>query len=689
MNRSIPHFCPKTTGTLLGLSLFWVVILMVINLITTPAYSQDVIWGVTAFGGTYNRGTLFKIASDSTDFTVVKHFEPFPDGSYPNQLLEGSDGNLYGLTTTDGGNGGGTIFKIDTNGTGFTILHTFNGSGGSGPEGLIESRDGNLYGSTYEGGAYGFGTIFKITTNGMAFSVLHSFNGLEGNGPLGSLLEGSDGNLYGCTYKGGLKGVGTIFKISTDGTAFTMLKSFNGAPDGATPFGGLIEVRDGNLYGMTSGGGITNDGTIFKITFDGSDFAILHSFKDALDGKFPIGKLLEARNSNLYGITGTGGVYTGGTFFKINSDGTGFTALRHFIPEIDGFQSLGSPIEAEDGNVYGTTQNGGISGGGTFFKLAADGSSLTILKNFSDLNYIDGVSPSNLVIQKDKILLPALQINFQNQYSKTPQNWIKDYGLPFREKSVADSTLIYGWKQRSDGMPIDLSVGGPFPGNGRWRPAPADPLLATLMHMQGDDVKNFRGVTEEAYWEMQVGNGEYRVIVSVGDGTRHTLSDPEFHSINVEEVPAITQFIPLGRSGSLTRFKQATVKVSVNDGLLTINADGGTNTKINYLIIQPLDIAPSLVSSQQSSKTQQIPQPQPIIYPNPFSDKLTIETKLRGKVSVWLYDLMGNTHYQANHQLEIGELPLEFSDLSLKAGIYLIKLQAQDGTIQLSRVIKK
>ncbi|MHA6248783.1 InlB B-repeat-containing protein [Pontibacter sp. CAU 1760] len=136
-----------------------------------------------------------------------------------------------------------------------------------------------------------------------------------------------------------------------------------------------------------------------------------------------------------------------------------------------------------------------------------------------------------------------------------------------------------------------MSIGGSVPGNGRNRKTPADVLLATLMHMQADDVSgSFNGMPVEGYWEIEVPIGMYNITVTVGDGSVN--KDPESHSINIEGLKVITGFVPYGLAGELTRFKTATAQVYVSDGHLTINADGGTNTKINTAHIIP--VTPSI-----------------------------------------------------------------------------------------------
>jgi uncharacterized repeat protein (TIGR03803 family) len=442
---------------------------------------------------------------------------------------------------------------------------------------------------------------------------------------------------------------------------------------------------------MTSKGGANGGGTIFKIKADGTGFTVVKSFNPSTNGAYPQGSLIEGSNGYLYGTTSGGGANGGGILFKIAPNGKGFTVLKKLISSTDGASPQGDLVEGSDGYMYGITSKGGANGGGTIFKIKADGTGFTVVKSFNPTT--DGAQPrGSLIIQKgNKPTSPALQINFQDKYSKTPSGWVKDYGLPFGEKTIADSTLAYGWKSKAEDTPVDLSVGGPFPGNGRWRPAPSDVLLATLMHMQGDDVKNFRGTPVESYWEMAVENGDYQVSVSVGDGMSYTSTDPESHSINVEGIPLITHFIPTGANGASTRFKQASIKVTVTDGFLTLDADGGTNTKINYAIFQPLPTSTKEAVAKQAAFLVEPVEKQSLkAYPIPFQDKLSIDMAGQsGKLTITVVDLAGKSFYQAVEQVQKGVVTLDLSAAGLQAGVYFIKLQSEDGSGKAVRVVKR
>lgn len=202
----------------------------------------------------------------------------------------------------------------------------------------------------------------------------------------------------------------------------------------------------------------------------------------------------------------------------------------------------------------------------------------------------DGYTPASLLINLnviEGITNKAINVNFQAVQTVPPVEYVVDYGQAYGERVSTNQSvgLTYGWRKRADNTPINLV------GNGRLRTLPEDILLATLFHMQPNNIPgNFSGVKIEGYWELKVPNGTYDATVSVGDGS--VSSAPEIHTLNVEGVNAINQFVPKGKAGDIGRFSSNTIRVTVADENLTINADGGTNTKINFANIIPVTTAP-------------------------------------------------------------------------------------------------
>jgi uncharacterized repeat protein (TIGR03803 family) len=248
-------------------------------------------YGVTQGGGavqTYECeggcGTVFKITSSGT-LTTLYSFHGHDGYSPMGGLVQGTDGNFYGTTTSGGAHKAGTVFKITPQGT-LTLLHSFTVTDGAAPDGrLLQATDGNFYGTTEYGGAHGYGTAYKITPAG-THTLLRSFDLTNGSTPYAGLLQGRDGNFYGTTFAGGsgdtsgycpLVGYcGTAFRLTPTGQ-LTTLYNFcpqSGCPAGGAPFGGLTQGSDGNLYGATNlggsaGGGDGSVGTIYKITLGG------------------------------------------------------------------------------------------------------------------------------------------------------------------------------------------------------------------------------------------------------------------------------------------------------------------------------------------------------------------------------------------------------------------------------------
>ncbi len=336
------------------------------------------------------------------DFQRLKSFgDPNLTGQNPIAgLIEGSDGALYG-TTPDGGSGGeGTVYKLNRDGSGCTVLWGFSSGGGDGSTphgGLVEGGDGALYGTTLLGGSGYGGTVFKLDRDGSGYTVLRTFtaSGSDAYYPRAGLIEGSDGALYGTTLLGGSGYGGTVFKLNRDGSGYTVLWSFSsGGGDGYYPIAGLIEGSDGALYGTTHSGGSGGLGTVFRLNADGSGYAVLWSFSSSGgDGYYPIAGLIEGSDGALYGTTGSGG--SGGTVFRLNRDGSGYAVLRSFSSSGgDGYYPYAGLIESSDGALYGTTMRGGSGGGGTVFKLNRDGSGYTVLWSFSDSGgWRDGYTP--------------------------------------------------------------------------------------------------------------------------------------------------------------------------------------------------------------------------------------------------------------------------------------------------------
>jgi uncharacterized repeat protein (TIGR03803 family) len=323
-------------------------------------------------------------------FTGAANDGAIPEGT---PLLIGS--SLYGVTYLGGSNSEGTVFQVTTNGTGFNLVYSFTGgTNGANPYGSLVSDGSTLYGMTFNGGVKDGGVLFGVNTNGVNYMVLHAFLGGNSDGlfPYGSpILDRS--TLYGMTSFGGTNDFGVVFKISTNGSNFAVLHSFaGGTGDGLFPAEGVI-VGGTNLYGTTFYGGSNNLGVVFAVSTNGGSIKILHHFAGGTtDGANPAGPLT-LDGSNLYGLTTYGGIVNSGVVFKVSTSGTGFAVVHQFGSGTnDGASPQFGPLVVTNSLIYGAAELGGVSNRGALFQMATDGTGFTILHSFST-NANDGAFP--------------------------------------------------------------------------------------------------------------------------------------------------------------------------------------------------------------------------------------------------------------------------------------------------------
>lgn len=326
--------------------------------------SGTTLYGAAPWGGSFYSGVLFKLNTDGSGFTVLKEFASTNGTTPGNLILSGS--TLYGTTYQGGARSAGTVFKINTDGSGFTILkHLGEASDRAGVTGLTLSGT-TLYGTTSLGGPDEHGSVFKLETDGSGFGVLWEFPAWgDGVHPRSPGVGGT--TLFGAAMGGGVAPYGgSVFRLNTDGSGFSVLRLFAG-PDGHYP--GLIRQSSSTvLHGVTIFGGNawngkagSGFGTIFSLNTNGSSFVVLRQF-DRTNGANPRELVLEGEVC--YGVTSAGGRYDEGTLFQMQTDGTGFTVLESFT---GGHGAKGGCLLISGNMMYGTTTEGGSADYGVVF----------------------------------------------------------------------------------------------------------------------------------------------------------------------------------------------------------------------------------------------------------------------------------------------------------------------------------
>lgn len=317
-------------------------------------------YGTTTLGGKNPaNGTVFQITSAGS-FKTIYNFSGTADGSFPEAApIQAKDGHLYGPTVQGGSSSDGTLYEMTTAGGLIPPSFSFDGGNGNQPYGrLLQGKDGNYYGTTAQVTS-GDGTVFVIKVDGI--HTLHTFKGTDGGYPIGGLIQATNGTFYGTTNTAGgnLQG-GTVFSITAAGK-FKTLHSFcakSRCTDGSSPLASLIQASDGNLYGTTFYGGTNYTscaggcGTIFKITTAGK-FTTLYNFcsqENCADGSQPKGGLVQATNGSFYGTTYYGGTYGIGTVFSL-SDGLG--PLAKILPTLG---TAGATVMILGDNLTGATK---------------------------------------------------------------------------------------------------------------------------------------------------------------------------------------------------------------------------------------------------------------------------------------------------------------------------------------------
>ncbi len=424
------------------------------------------LYGTTVSGGAYGYGAVYELNRAGKE-TVLYSFTGGADGAKPYAgLIRDAAGNLYG-TTQSGGNvtgvncisyqgkyqgGCGVVFELDATGR-ETVLYTFlGGADGAFPwAGVMRDQAGNLYGTTMAGGASNAGVVYRVLASGQQ-SVIYSFTGgADGGSPLAGLSYDATGNFYGTTACGGTGsssycqssggGAGVVFRVNLSGKE-TVIYNFTGKSDGANPWAAVSQDSAGNLYGTTTAGGsgacASGCGVVFMLNSSGQE-AVLHSFSGGTDGNTPYAGVTLDGFGNLYGTTVEGGTGKWGVVFKLDTAGDE-TVLYNFTDQKDGGAPRSGVILDANGNLYGTTTDGGAGNDGAVYQLSPAGQE-TVMFGFPP--HADGSFPQS------SLALDAAG----NFYGTTTYGGASNEGIVYKLDNAGHENVLYTFGGSGGSMP--------------------------------------------------------------------------------------------------------------------------------------------------------------------------------------------------------------------------------------------
>jgi uncharacterized repeat protein (TIGR03803 family) len=330
--------------------------------------SSGDLFGTTIYNGGVLSGTVFEVAQGSNTITTLAAFDGSNGAAPETGLVMDSSGDLFGTTSAGGGpNNDGTVFEVASGSNTITTLAVFDGSNGAAPEGgLVMDSSGGLFGATEAGGPNAIGTVFEVAHGSNIITTLAVFDRSNGAAPFGGVVMNNNGDLFGVTLGGGPNGDGTVFELAHGSNTITTLASFDGS-NGSEPVRGLVMNTSGDLFGTTEYGGPSNDGTVFEVTHGSNTITTLAVF-DGSNGANPIEGLVMNSSGDLFGTTLVGGPNNAGTLFEVTHGSNTFTMLAAFDVS-NGAAPFDGLVMNSSGDLFGTTYYGGPNNDGTVFEL--------------------------------------------------------------------------------------------------------------------------------------------------------------------------------------------------------------------------------------------------------------------------------------------------------------------------------
>lgn len=343
-----------------------ILVLLALGMLTIMSGQSKVLFGMTSAGGSNNLGVIFRYDPASDTYTKVFDFGGSTTGSDPRgSLVQAVNGKLYGMTSAGGSYNYGVLFEYDPAADTYAKKLDFDGtnSGRNPVNSLVLASNGKLYGVTRYGGSDGHGVLFEYDPANNSYTKKLNFTKTTGSNFIGSLMQASNGKLYGMSLQGGTgaNNSGVFFEYDITTSTYTKILDFTLA-NGISPSGSLLQAPNGKLYGMTNSGGSNGAlgvGVLFEYDLATATYTRKFDF-DLINGGNPSGSLLQASNGKFYGMTQQGGSENGGVIFEYDFVANTYTKKINFDISI-GSTPYGSLTQASNGKLYGLTYGGGSS----------------------------------------------------------------------------------------------------------------------------------------------------------------------------------------------------------------------------------------------------------------------------------------------------------------------------------------
>jgi uncharacterized repeat protein (TIGR03803 family) len=619
------------------------------------------LYGMTSAGGVNDFGAIFEYDPTTSTYTKKIDFDGAANGGYPyGSLMEATDGNFYGLASAGGSNNFGVLFQYNPTTSSFSVKFNFEDAvSGSSPQStLIQATNGKLYGTAEYGGTYSDGVIFEYDIATSTFTKKVEFNDAEkqnGSQPIGSLMQATDGMMYGMSYIGGSANVGVLYKYNPTTATLSKEFDFHGAINGNAPVSALTLASDNMLYGVTQLGGTNNAGAIYQYDPAFNSYKKKFDFDAKVTGSTPTGSLMQATDGKFYGTCSYGGAHDKGVLFQFDP-ATNALAVKLEFNGLNGASPTGELMQASDGKIYGMTGDGGLTEDGVLFQFDPVTSNYVKKVDFNSKS--SGKYPTGGLIQGDDGKLYGVT---QNGGSNTTPDLMDGLGVLFQydpatstyykkidfDANMVGSTPIGTLVKTKDGKLYGMTTGG------------GDTTeIATGFGTIFQFDPSTSLIAEKFRFNMMNGVNPNGSLLQASNGKLYGLTNAG----GAYNVGALFQFDPATSTYTKKKdFRQPTGKLPIYSKLVEITfVNGIADNKVNHLNMD--------------------------VYPNPAQEQITISLDQRiTDATIKLLTLTGQTVME---KTKISGNKFSFSITNLASGAYFVEL-TDKGTVSRLKLIKE